>query len=492
MAVTPRPLQQGKLGPRWHLMMNMLAFVICFAAWTMNGVLVTFLVVNGIFNWDAAQMGWLMGIPVLTGALMRLPVGALTDRYGGRYIYSALLLIAAVPMFFVSKADSYTTFFLASLGFGLSGASFAIGIAYTSMWFPRERQGTALGIFGVGNAGAALTSIGAPQLLRILTNNNTNLDGWRNLPVIYAAALGAMGILFFLLTRNRRVEHAGQVTILQQLKPLKYLQVWRFGLYYFLVFGGFVALSQWLIPYYTNVYAMPLAMAGLLAMMFSLPSGVVRALGGWMSDKFGARPIMYAILAVTLGVFVLVVLPPMDIYTAGEGVTAARPGTVTSVNTSMIVVGGNQTYMVKMKPESVALNGRRDNSILPVITSWQEPVVRVGDKVQRRQILAQGVTHVSFAANMWIFTALIFLAGVTTGIGKAAVYRYIPDYFPKDVGVVGGLVGLIGALGGFVGPIIFGYFLKWTGVWTMTWVVLAVITLACLVWLHIAVTRGSD
>src|SRR5512139_1495212 len=141
--------------------MNTLAFTVCFAAWMMNGVLVTYLVDHDVFPWDKAQMGWLIGIPVLTGSIMRLPVGVLTDKYGGRIVYGTLMLLAAIPMYFVSHANSYTDFMLASLGFGLTGASFAVGIAYTSVWFRKERQGTALRIFGAGNAGAALTSMGA-------------------------------------------------------------------------------------------------------------------------------------------------------------------------------------------------------------------------------------------------------------------------------------------------------------------------------------------
>ncbi len=480
----------GNVGPRWHLMMNTLAFTVCFAAWMMNGVLVTFLVGEGLYSWDSAQMGWLMGMPVLTGALMRLPAGAWTDKYGGRIVFSILLLVSSGAMFMMSLADSYSYFLLASLGFGLSGASFAIGIAYTSVWFPKERQGLALGIFGVGNAGAALTALGAPILLGVLTDHGANLEGWRTLPQLYALALLVTAMLFFLLTRHKAVAHARHLTIRQQLTPLKYLRVWRFGLYYFLLFGGFVALSQWLVPYYTNVYAMSLAMAGVLTMMFSLPSGVIRAVGGWMSDKWGARPVMYWILGITLGAAILNIAPPMDIYTSGAGVTAAQAGTVTEVTPDEIILSGGQSYQLKTRPDTESFDRDNDNVILPVLTRWHEPLVQVGDEVVRRQVLADGITHIYYQANVWIFVALVFVIGITTGIGKAAVYKYIPDYFPRDVGVVGGLVGLLGALGGFFLPIIFGYILKWTGVWTTAWMVIGLLALICLVLLNLAV-RGA-
>ena len=278
------------------LTMNTLAFTVCFAVWMMNGVLVTFLIDNGLFNWDKSQIGWLIGIPVLTGALIRLPVGILTDKYGGRIVYTILMLVAAVATYLLSYANSYGQFMIASLGFGISGASFAVGIAYTSVWFDKKSQGTALGIFGAGNAGAAVTAMGAPTLLSYLTNQGANIEGWRTFPKIYAAALLLMAIIFYFATYPKKVEGAQTKTLAERLAPLKVMRVWRFGLYYFLVFGGFVALAQWLIPYYVNVYTMSVAAAGMMTSIFSLPSGVIRALGGWMSDKFGARPVMYIVL----------------------------------------------------------------------------------------------------------------------------------------------------------------------------------------------------
>ncbi len=295
------------------LFLNTLAFTVCFAAWMLNGVLVTFLVSNQVFDWSPSQMGWLIGIPVLTGALVRLPLGMLTDRFGGRPVYTLLMLAAAVPMFFLGRADTYAEFLLLSLGFGLTGGSFAVGIAFTSVWYRREHQGTALGVFGAGNAGAAVTTMGAPSLLQSLTDGGADIEGWRTLPLYYAAALAIMALLFFLGTKNRRAEGAGEKTLRVLLAPLKNVRVWRFGLYYFLVFGGFVALAQWLVPYYVNVYAMSIVTAGLMTSIFSLPSGVFRALGGWFSDVFGPRRVLYCVLGVTGVCCFLLFFPKMDI-----------------------------------------------------------------------------------------------------------------------------------------------------------------------------------
>lgn len=480
-----------KESPRSHLILvlNTFAFTICFAAWMLNGVLVTFLVENQIFQWTSTEIGVLIGTPVLTGAVMRLPLGMATDKFGGKPVYTALLLVAAVPMFLLGRVDDFIGFFLCSLGFGLTGASFAVGIAFTSVWYSRERQGLALGIFGAGNAGAAITTLGAPSLLEWLTDGGTDPAGWRTLPTIYAATLIVTAAVFFVGTKNRRPEGAGQKTIRQLLRPLRHVRVWRFGLYYFLVFGGFVALAQWLVPYYVNVYAMSIVMAGMMTSIFSFPSGVIRALGGWMSDRFGARLVLYWVLGVTAVCCLLLLFPKMDIESPGKGIMATAGGTVSEVTDDEIRVG-ERTYALTPPPESFeSLYSESETYLLPVIRSWHVASVEPGDQVQKKQLLAQGITHIYFQANVWVFTVLVFVIGIAMGIGKAAVYRYIPDYFPDDVGVVGGIVGVLGGLGGFVSPIVFGYLLDVLGLWTTTWMFLLVVTLACLVWLNLVVRR---
>lgn len=476
------------------LILNTFAFTVCFAVWMMNGVLVTWQRDNGVFLWTPAQIGWLMGIPVLTGALVRLPVGLLTDRYGGKPVFGTLLLLAAIPTYLVGDCNSFWTFALAGLGFGLTGTGFAVGIAYTSVWFPRRRQGTALGIFGAGNAGAAATSLGAPSMLAWLTSGGTNLDAWRMLPKMYAGLLVVTAILFFIFTTNRKPDTGGR-TLLQQLRPLKDMRVWRFGLYYFFVFGAFVALAQWLISYYVNVYSTTVWLAGILAACFSLPSGVIRALGGWFSDLWGARAVLHWMFVISLVAFAMLSVPRMDIESPGSGVMARSAGIVTEVTDVDIAVqdkfGEVARYQYRQSSGELVTEDERNsgNIIFPRWTSWQKVQVEVGDSVNKRELLARGVTRIFFQANIWIFTALVLVIGITTGIGKAAVYKYIPEYYPNDVGVVGGMVGVIGALGGFVCPVIFGYLLQWTGIWTTCWVFLFGLTLVCLLWKQVVVQR---
>ncbi|MBL8861190.1 MAG: NarK/NasA family nitrate transporter [Planctomycetes bacterium] len=493
------------------LFLNTLAFTVCFAVWTMNGVLVTHLVTTGAFDWTPLQTGVLMATPVLTGSVLRLPVGYLTDRHGGKPVYLGVMIASALALVGNSFADGFWSFFLAALGFGIAGASFAVGIAYTSLWFPRERQGTALGIFGAGNAGSAVTLLVAPRLLTAFTDHGADPEGWRKLPLVYAAGLVLTCVVLFLLARNKRPEQAANRTFASSLAPLKVARVWRFGAYYFLVFGAFVALSQWLVPYYVKFYEMPLATAGVLASIFSLPSGLIRALGGWLSDVFGARRVMYWVLGTSTIGCALLVFPRMSLLSPGEGVLAGADSTIASIDAGRMTLRARTTG----KESVVVLSGERPASIdtlegaqtewaqmrvLPVVESWQEWAEKVeadgsrrafavGDQVRRRELLAVGRTHISFQANVYVFTFLVFLIGIVWGVGKAAVYKHIPEYFPGHVGVVGGLVGVIGGLGGFVCPILFGQMLSWTGLWTSCWVFLAVFSFGCLVWMHRIVQR---
>lgn len=470
------------------LFFNTLAFTFCFGTWMINGVLVTYLIENQVFDWGPIEVGWLMGIPVLTGSIFRLPVGILTDKYGGKPVFTGLLLLCSIPLFLLSQANSFTTFVLCSFGFGLAGTGFAVGIAFTSVWYPKHWQGTALGIFGAGNAGAGFTTMVGPSLLNYMTNNNTNIEGWRNFPVFYALAMIFIAVLFFIFTENKKPVNNNK-NLKQLLSPLKNVRVWRFGFYYFLVFGCFVAFSQWLVPYFTNVYALSLVMAGLLASLFSIPSGVIRALGGWLSDKLGARRVMYWVLGSSIVFSIILSVPKMDVFSPGKGVMAKKSGVITSVSDKLIVVGKTEYKLTQKNNQSENLDEK--TLILPTKDMWQTPIVAAGDTVKRNQLLAKGSTRIFFQANVWVFTLFVFLIGIAWGIGKAAVYKHIPNYFPTEVGVVGGMVGVIGGLGGFFCPILFGYLLEWTGLWTSSWMLMFFISAVCLFWMHQVVKNLS-
>lgn len=467
------------------LFVNTFAFMICFAAWTINGVLVTYLVETGTYNWNSVQVGWLLGLPILSGSIFRFPVGMLTDKYGGRIVFSALLFFCSIPMFLLSYANSFEVFAFLSFLFGLTGASFASGIAFTSLWFTKDKQGTALGIFGVGNIGTALTVLFAPSLLEILTENNTFIEGWRTLPKIYSVILAFTGILFVVFTQNKFPNK--RKSFKELFDPLKNIRPWRFGLYYFLVFGCFVAFSQWLIPYYVNAYYLPLVTAGFLTSLFSVPAGLFRALGGWLSDMFGARKVMYGVFGASIILSFLLIFPRMEIYSPGYGVIANRDGKITRVEENFIEIDGTKVEFMK---KGVKPHHENNNMIvLPKIESWQEPVVSIGKVVKRKELIARGVTRIFFQANVWIFTGLVFLIGIAWGIGMGGVYKFIPEYFPNEVGVVGGAIGVLGGLGGFFFPIVFGYTFTLTGIWTSSWFLVLVLSIICFSWFTSVVTK---
>ncbi|MBD0823029.1 MFS transporter [Aestuariibaculum marinum] len=476
-------------GANKTLFINTLAFTFCFAAWLLNGILVTFLADNQVFDWSAVEIGWLIGIPVLTGAIFRLPAGILTDKLGGKPVFAGLLIICAIPMYLLSYANGFWSFALCSLGFGITGASFAVGIAFSSIWYPKEKQGIALGIFGAGNAGAAITTLIGPKLLNYLTDDKTNLDGWRMMPKLYAGCLVLMAIIFYLSTTNKKPASSTK-SLSGMLQPLKSVRVWRFGLYYFLVFGCFVAFAGWLVPYYTNVYALDLATAGLLASCFSLPSGVIRAFGGWLSDKFGARKVMYWVLGTSVVLSSALIIPRMDIYAAGKGIMAKASGEVTEVTDTYIKVN-DKTYPVRQRSNALAEENEAFH-VFPVKESWQQVRVQVGDQVNKKELLAEGKTHIYFQANVWIFAIIAIIIGSVWGIGKAAVYKHIPDYFPEEVGVVGGMVGVLGGLGGFFCPILFGYLLEGTGLWSSCWILMLVLSSVCLIWMHNVIRKMTN
>ena len=287
------------------LTMNTLAFTVNFAVWTMFSVLG--IKIKEELALNETEFGLLVATPILTGSLVRLPLGVLTDRYGGRIVFFLQMIVVAIPCYGLAFADQYWQYLIIGLFVGLAGGSFAIGIAYTAAWFPKEKQGTAMGIFGAGNAGAAVTNLVAPLIVVAL--------GWRAVPQIYSLAMVIMAVTFWFLTypdprlTARRSKGASQ-SLADQLAPLMETRVWRFGLAYFFVFGGFVALALWLPKYYIAEYNLDLQTAALITIIFTLPSGVIRALGGWISDKYGGNVVTWWVFWVSVVCLFILSYPP--------------------------------------------------------------------------------------------------------------------------------------------------------------------------------------
>src|SRR5690625_628094 len=264
------------------------AFTACFAVWTILSIIG--LSIRQELGLSEAQFGLLAGTPILTGSIIRIFLGVWADRVGGRRLFVLVMLLAAIATWLTSMATSYPILLLAALGVGLAGGSFTVGVAYVSKFFPVERQGLALGIFGAGNVGSAVTTFVAPFVMVAF--------GWQAVAQIWAAGLAAIAIAFFLLTKEdpeqqRRQQQGDRApSVLEQIEVLRNPQVWRFSVYYFFVFGAFVALALWLPSYLVDVYRLDIKTAGVLAAFFSVPGSLFRVAGGRRSDRYGARAVM--------------------------------------------------------------------------------------------------------------------------------------------------------------------------------------------------------
>ena len=412
-------------GAKRVLTMSTIAFTLMFAVWLMFGILGV--PIQKELGLTDPQLAWISAVAVLNGSLWRLPAGMLTDRVGGRVVTIAMLLLTAIPCFFITQATSYLPLLGLAFLVGFAGNLFSVGISWNAAWFPKDRQGFALGVFGAGNIGASVTKLLIVLLPTIIagTAGATYLGifpgGWRIFPAFYTVALVVVAALTFVVVpRHDRRAGAGK-PVREMLAPLRHVRVWRFSLYYAAVFGAYVALAAWLPKYYVDNFDIPLAEAALLSATFIFPASLLRPVGGWFSDRWGARRVMYwtfAVMAVTTGILMM---------PNGHLVIAHADGSQTD--------------------------------------------------------------HLGYALGLVPFAILIFVLGCAMGVGKAAVYKHIPEYFPDNVGSVGGLVGMFGGLGGFVLPLLFAYTKVWSGFPTSTFFVLFLLTTTCFVWMHLTVVR---
>lgn len=256
------------------------AFTICFAVWMMFAILG--IPLKAQLGLSDTEFGLIAATPVLTGSLIRVPLGIWTDRYGGRIVFFVLMLATVAPIWLLSYATQLWQFLVLGLFVGLAGGSFSVGTPYVARWFPKARQGLAMGIFGAGNSGSALTKFVAPALIAAAGT-------WTIVPKVYSVAMLATALVFWLFSATNPAHLAGTSSgFREQLAVMKDPRVWRYSQYYSVVFGGYVALALWMTKYYVGEYGFDMKVAAFLAACFSLPGGVLRAIGGWISDRYGA------------------------------------------------------------------------------------------------------------------------------------------------------------------------------------------------------------
>ncbi len=414
---------KSRVGSGRVLTLSTCAFTLMFAVWLMFGVLG--IPIQKEFGITDSQLAWLSAVAILNGSIWRLLLGILADRIGGKKVTVAMLLVTSIPAYLLAHLElTYTWLLILAFFVGFAGNLFSVGIAWNSHWFDRSRQGFALGVFGAGNVGASATKFIGPAVIAGTVGGSylggIIPGGWRFVPALYAIllVLTAIAIQFLTPTDSEHLQKARPLR--QMFAPLKYLQVWRFSFYYVIVFGAYVALASWMPKYYVSVYELELQNAALLTALFIFPASLLRPLGGYLSDKIGARRLMY--------------------------------GTFVSMLIALLFLAAPFGYIVLNTPD-----GPRE--VLP------------------------------YSLGVMPFTALLFIVGCSMGIGKAAVFKHIPEYFPNDVGAVGGLVGTLGALGGFILPPLFVSVRGWTGLPQSTFIVLFLLTLVAALWMHVVIVK---
>ncbi|AOW15082.1 MFS transporter [Hydrogenophaga crassostreae] len=395
------------------LIVSTLAFTVCFMVWMMFAVVG--IPLKKTLGLNATEFGLLMAMPVLSGSLVRVPLGIWTDKYGGRMVMTALLATTVPAIWLMAYATQFWHFLTIGLVLGLAGGSFSVGTPYVARWFPKNRQGLAMGIFGAGNAGAALNKFVAPAILVAF--------GWTMVPKVYAAIMLGTVIVFWMFSHQDPAHLVPSHTkFTDQLKALKDPRVLKYCQYYSIVFGGYVALSLWMVQYYVGEYGLDIRVAAMLAAAFSLPGGVLRAVGGAMSDKWGAHSVTWWVMWVSWIALFLLSYPQTDF-------------TIMTVN---------------------------------------------------------GPTTFHLGLNVYTFTVLMFVLGIAFAFGKASVFKYIADDYPKNIGAISGIVGLAGGLGGFILPILFGVLMDLTGIRSSAFMLMYGVVWVSLIWMYWTEVRKAS
>jgi NNP family nitrate/nitrite transporter-like MFS transporter len=364
------------------LMLSTTGFALTFTTWGLVGALAPSF--REMYQLSPVQTAILIAIPVLLGSLGRLPMGILADKYGGRIVLGLLLVFCLIPALGASFSGSYEVLLAWGFLIGLAGSSFSVGVAFASKWFPARQQGTALGIFGIGNIGQSVAVFGAPALVALAGD-------WRLPFWVFGAAASVFGIVFLLLARNASVKvepkRFNEYLSLLKREPM----AWLLSLFYFLTFGGFVALSIYLPTLLKDIFALSPTDAGARVAGFVIVATGMRPVGGWLADRFGGAHVLLLVFG-------------------------------------MIAV------------------------------------------------LALGMTSTS----MFLFTIGALGCAAMLGLGNGAVFKLVPEYFPRETGTVTGLVGASGGLGGFFPPLVLGVIHGLTGAYTLGFVFLALFGALCL------------
>lgn len=372
-----------KEGSKPALFFSTTAFAVSFAVWGLIAALApTF---TQLYSLSGTSKSVLIAIPVLLGSIGRLFSGMLADRFGGRNVFAALLIFSAIPAILIGFSTSYEQLLILGLLIGLAGTTFPVGVGFTSKWFAAEKQGTALGIYGMGNIGQSIAVFFAPVLA-------LQFGSWRTVFFVFAAITLVWGIVFYFFAKDADVKVQPK-TLAESLGVLKRSKIaWILSLFYFLTFGGFVALALYMPTFLREIFSLSATDAGARTAGFVVLATLMRPVGGILADKIGGAKVLVVVFVAIAALSLLLSFSTITLFTIGAlGCAAAL------------------------------------------------------------------------------------------GLGNGAVFKLVPQYFPKETGTVTGLVGAFGGLGGFFPPLELGIVKDATGAYTFGFALLSAFAMMCLV-----------
>lgn len=300
------------------LVLATLAFALCFSVWGLVAPLAPQF--QQFYELSNTQISVVIATPVILGSLFRIPLGLVTDRFGGRAIFTCLMLVVIVPVLFIGfLGGSFGGLLFWGFFLGLAGASFAVGVPFVSKWFPPHMQGLALGVYGVGNIGTALAAYSAPAIAAFY--------GWQWAFWVFIVPLIAMAAIFWFLGENapstgpRPSVMAGLSLFKEELMP------WVLSLFYFLTFGGFVALGIYLPKLLVDLFGFTPTGAGLRAAGFVILATLARPVGGWLADRIGgSRTLTLIFIILPFTALLMGFQPRIVLFTIGALTSAVLLG----------------------------------------------------------------------------------------------------------------------------------------------------------------------
>ena len=289
------------------------AFAFCFAVF--GSVSAMMPILRKQLGLSPIQISVAIAVPVLLGSLGRIPLGILTDRFGGRLIFTIVMACAVVPAMLMGWVGAYWQLLLCGLFIGIALASFSVGVGFVSGWYPPAKQGSALGIYGAGNIGQSLAAFGSPLLAGSL---GFKWGFWT-----FGLLLFGWLVVFWIAARN--AARGGPAKSLgDMLRPLRDRMSWVLSLYYFITFGGFVAMAIYLPVFLTDIFGLTPRDAGFRTAGFVVLATVMRPIGGWLADRVGGRRILLWVFPITAAMAIFMACPLMSTFTIGAlGMAAA-------------------------------------------------------------------------------------------------------------------------------------------------------------------------